>query len=443
MNEHKIKTITAREILDSRGNPTVEAEILLETGQVGINRPSRQALGRASVPSGSSVGSHEAHELRDGDQKRYGGKGVWAAVGNIKGEIRIALSGKSFSQNTLDEELKKLDGTSDKSRLGANAVLAVSLSFAKATALAENLPLFAYFGTLSKTTPVPLLPVPFINLLNGGKHAEGALDVQEFMIVPVGAPSFSESLRMGSEIFHALKNLLKNKGLPTTVGDEGGFAPNFKENEEGLSLLLEAVTKAGFKPGGDVFLAADIAASELYSDGIYHFKAENKSLGAEALLARYRSWSDRYSLISIEDPYEENDWENTAILTEAIGKRVQIVGDDLFCTNSERLKEGVTKKAGNAILIKMNQIGTISETIAVIDQAKEAGFGTIISHRSGETEDTSIAHLAVGMATGQIKTGSLSRSERLAKYNELLRIEESLGADARFAGRTVLPSATF
>lgn len=432
MEEHQIKTINAREILDSRGNPTVEAEVLLETGQVG----------RASVPSGSSVGSHEAHELRDGDQKRYGGQGVWAAVGNIKGEIRIALSDKTFSQNTLDEELKKLDGTPDKSRLGANAILAVSLSFAKAAALAENLPLFAYFGRLlpsapGKSAPSPLLPLPFFNLLNGGKHAEGALDVQEFMVVPVGASSFSESLRMGSEVFHALKSLLKDKGMPTTVGDEGGFAPSFKENEEGLVLLLEAITKAGFSPGRDVLLATDIAASELFASGVYNFRAENKTLGPEALLARYRDWTDRFHIISIEDPYEQNDWQSTAALTETLGGRVQIVGDDLFCTNGERLKEGVAKKAGNAILIKMNQIGTVSETIAVIAQAKEAGFGTIISHRSGETEDTSIAHLAVGTAAGQIKAGSLSRSERIAKYNELLRIEESLGPNAHFAGRSV------
>ncbi len=418
----KIEKILAREILDSRGNPTVEVELTLEGG----------AFGRSSVPSGASTGAYEAIELRDGE-KRYGGKGVEKAVKNVNEIIAPELVGNEFDQKTLDDKMIALDGTENKEKLGANAILGVSLAFAHASAKADNLKLYEYFAKISGNQELRL-PVPMMNILNGGKHAENSTDLQEFMIMPAGAPSFKEALRYGAEVFHALKKILAEKSLSTSVGDEGGYAPALGSNEAALEVILEAIKKAGYEAGQDIYIAIDGAASELYSDGKYELKIEGKSLTSEEMVAFYEDWVGKYPIISIEDGLAEDDWDGYKLMTEKIGSKVQIVGDDLFVTNIKRLKEGIEKGAANSILIKLNQIGTITETIAAIKMAEEAGYTSVVSHRSGETEDTTIADFVVGLGTGQIKTGSLCRSERVAKYNELLRIEEELGDKAVYPG---------
>lgn len=406
----KIKDIKAREILDSRGNPTVEVDVLLESG----------AKGRAAVPSGASTGSKEALELRDNDPKRYQGKGVLKAVNNVNTIIKDALIGlESSHQRQIDETMIKLDGTENKTNLGANATLGVSLAVLKATAKEKNIPLYKFFGDEIS------LPRPMMNILNGGAHADNNLDFQEFMIIP-NAKSFKEILRIGSEVFHTLKKVLKENGFNTGVGDEGGFAPNLNTNEEALDMLMEAIKEAGYTPGKDVNFALDVAASEFYEDGIYNLKGANKKLTSNELVDYYQTLIDKYPIISIEDPVDEEDWEGFRKMTEKYGDKIQLVGDDLFVTNIKYLQKGIDNKAGNAILIKLNQIGTFTETLETINLAKENGYKTIISHRSGETEDVTIADLAVALNLGQIKTGSLSRSERTAKYNELLRIEEDL-----------------
>lgn len=406
----KIKDIKAREILDSRGNPTVEVDVLLESG----------AKGRAAVPSGASTGSKEALELRDNDPKRYQGKGVLKAVNNVNTIIKDALIGlESSHQRQIDETMIKLDGTENKTNLGANATLGVSLAVLKANAKEKNIPLYKYFGDEIS------LPRPMMNILNGGAHADNNLDFQEFMIIP-NAKSFKETLRIGSEVFHTLKKVLKENGFNTGVGDEGGFAPNLNTNEEALDMLMEAIKEAGYTPGKDVNFALDVAASEFYEDGIYNLKGANKKLTSNELVDYYQTLIDKYPIISIEDPVDEEDWEGFRKMTEKYGDKIQLVGDDLFVTNIKYLQKGIDNKAGNAILIKLNQIGTFTETLETINLAKENGYKTIISHRSGETEDVTIADLAVALNLGQIKTGSLSRSERTAKYNELLRIEEDL-----------------
>ena len=406
----KIKDIKAREILDSRGNPTVEVDVLLESG----------AKGRAAVPSGASTGSKEALELRDNDPKRYQGKGVIKAVNNVNTIIKGTLIGlESSHQRQIDETMIKLDGTENKTNLGANATLGVSLAVLKATAKEKNIPLYKYFGDEIS------LPRPMMNILNGGAHADNNLDFQEFMIIP-NAKSFKETLRIGSEVFHTLKKVLKENGFNTGVGDEGGFAPNLNTNEEALDMLMEAIKEAGYTPGKDVNFALDVAASEFYEDGIYNLKGANKKLTSNELVDYYQTLIDKYPIISIEDPVDEEDWEGFRKMTEKYGDKIQLVGDDLFVTNIKYLQKGIDNKAGNAILIKLNQIGTFTETLETINLAKENGYKTIISHRSGETEDVTIADLAVALNLGQIKTGSLSRSERTAKYNELLRIEEDL-----------------
>ena len=406
----KIKDIKAREILDSRGNPTVEVDVLLESG----------AKGRAAVPSGASTGSKEALELRDNDPKRYQGKGVLKAVNNVNTIIKDALIGlESSHQRQIDETMIKLDGTENKTNLGANATLGVSLAVLKATAKEKNIPLYKFFGDEIS------LPRPMMNILNGGAHADNNLDFQEFMIIP-NAKSFKEILRIGSEVFHTLKKVLKENGFNTGVGDEGGFAPNLNTNEEALDMLMEAIKEAGYTPGKDVNFALDVAASEFYEDGIYNLKGANKKLTSNELVDYYQTLIDKYPIISIEDPVDEEDWEGFRKMTEKYGDKIQLVGDDLFVTNIKYLQKGIDNKAGNAILIKLNQIGTFTETLETINLAKENGYKTIISHRSGETEDVTIADLAVALNLGQIKTGSLSRSERTAKYNELLRIEENL-----------------
>lgn len=406
----KIKDIKAREILDSRGNPTVEVDVLLESG----------AKGRAAIPSGASTGSKEALELRDNDPKRYQGKGVLKAVNNVNTIIKDALIGlESSHQRQIDETMIKLDGTENKTNLGANATLGVSLAVLKATAKEKNIPLYKYFGDEIS------LPRPMMNILNGGAHADNNLDFQEFMIIP-NAKNFKETLRIGSEVFHTLKKVLKENGFNTGVGDEGGFAPNLNTNEEALDMLMEAIKEAGYTPGKDVNFALDVAASEFYEDGIYNLKGANKKLTSNELVDYYQTLIDKYPIISIEDPVDEEDWEGFRKMTEKYGDKIQLVGDDLFVTNIKYLQKGIDNKAGNAILIKLNQIGTFTETLETINLAKENGYKTIISHRSGETEDVTIADLAVALNLGQIKTGSLSRSERTAKYNELLRIEEDL-----------------
>ena len=406
----KIKDIKAREILDSRGNPTVEVDVLLESG----------AKGRAAVPSGASTGSKEALELRDNDPKRYQGKGVLKAVNNVNTIIKGTLIGlESSNQRQIDETMINLDGTENKTNLGANATLGVSLAVLKATAKEKNVPLYKYFGDEIS------LPSPMMNILNGGAHADNNLDFQEFMIIP-NAKSFKEILRIGSEVFHTLKKVLKENGFNTGVGDEGGFAPNLNTNEEALDMLMEAIKEAGYTPGKDVNFALDVAASEFYEDGIYNLKGANKKLTSNELVDYYQTLIDKYPIISIEDPVDEEDWEGFRKMTEKYGDKIQLVGDDLFVTNIKYLQKGIDNKAGNAILIKLNQIGTFTETLETINLAKENGYKTIISHRSGETEDVTIADLAVALNLGQIKTGSLSRSERTAKYNELLRIEEDL-----------------
>jgi enolase len=416
-----IEGIHAREIIDSRGNPTLEAELVLKG----------DARGRAAVPSGASTGSREALELRDGDKTRYLGKGVLKAVEHVNKILAPALCGKSWTQVSLDQQMIEIDGTENKGKLGANAILGVSLAFAHAVAAHENKPLFQ---TISTNT-IYTLPVPMMNIINGGAHADNNVDIQEFMILPVGAPSFKEALRYGVEVFHALKSLLQKANLSTSVGDEGGFAPNLPANEAAIEIILKAIEKAGYIPGKDIALGLDIASSEFHQDGLYHLGSEQRSLTSAQLTDLLKSWVDHYPIISIEDGMAEDDWLGWEMLTQAIGDRVQLVGDDLFVTNTSILERGIAEHIGNAILIKLNQIGTLSETLSAIEMAKAAHYKVVISHRSGETEDTTIADLAVGTNAGQIKTGSLCRSDRVAKYNRLLRIEEMLGKDAVYAGR--------
>ena len=424
-----IVDIIAREILDSRGNPTVEADVVLESG----------ATGRAAVPSGASTGSREAIELRDGDPKRYFGKGVLKAVEYVNTEIAEALLGLDGEEQTrIDHILCELDGTENKSRLGANAMLAVSCAVAKASAEDAGLPLYRYFGGAGPMS----LPVPLMNVINGGAHANNSVDLQEFMIVPVGAPSFKEALRWGAEVFHTLKIIIGNKGWPTQVGDEGGFAPDLKSNEEALTLLMQAIETAGYKPGEQIALALDCAASEFYKDGKYVLEGEGRSLSSAELTDLWADWAARYPIISIEDGMAEGDWAGWKLLTDKLGKKVQLVGDDIFVTNPKIFREGIKQGIANSILIKINQIGTLSETFAAIEMAKRAAYSNVISHRSGETEDSLIADLAVGTNAGQIKTGSLSRSDRTAKYNQLLRIEEDLGDVASYAGADVFSRFT-
>ncbi len=417
-----IVDIVGREILDSRGNPTVECDVLLESG----------TMGRAAVPSGASTGSREAIELRDGDKARYGGKGVLRAVEHINTEISESVLGLDASeQSFLDKTLIDLDGTENKSRLGANATLAVSMAVARAAAEESGLPLYRYFGGMGRMS----LPVPMMNVINGGAHANNTLDLQEFMIIPVGAPSFREALRYGAEVFHALKKIIDAKGMPTSVGDEGGFAPNVASHEAAIQLILEAIDKAGYTAGSQIALGLDCAASEFYKDGKYHLEGEGLQLSAPEWTDILATWADKYPIISIEDGMSEGDWEGWKHLNERLGRKVQIVGDDLFVTNTKILERGIKEGVANSILIKINQIGTLSETFAAIEMAKRAGWTNVISHRSGETEDSTIADIAVGSNAGQIKTGSLSRSDRIAKYNQLLRIEEDLGDVASYPGR--------
>lgn len=416
-----ILDVNAREILDSRANPTVEVEVLLEDG----------SIGRAAVPSGASTGVHEAVELRDGDKKRYLGKGTSQAVNNVLEVIAPKLEGFSaFDQAALDQLLIELDGTANKGRLGANAILGVSLAVAKAAAASLGVPLYRYLGGVNAKT----LPVPMMNILNGGQHADNNVDIQEFMVMPVGAPSFKEALRMGAEIFHNLKAVLKDRGYVTAVGDEGGFAPNLGSNEEALQVIVEAIEKAGYKPGVDVRLALDVAASEMYEDGQYNLAGEGKVMTSAQMIDYYEELLGKYPIISIEDGLAEDDWDGWQQLTERLGGKVQLVGDDLFVTNTERLQRGIEQQAGNAILIKVNQIGTLTETLDAIEMAKRAGYTAVVSHRSGETEDTTIADIAVAMNAGQIKTGAPSRTDRVAKYNQLLRIEDELQEAAVYPG---------
>jgi len=417
-----IVDVIAREILDSRGNPTIEADVVLESG----------VSGRAAVPSGASTGSKEAIELRDGDKARYSGKGVTKAVENVNTEICEAVLGLDVTeQGLIDRTLIDLDGTDNKARLGANAILAVSCAVAKAAAEECSLPLYRYLGGAGQMQ----LPVPLMNVINGGAHANNRIDLQEFMLVPLGAPTFREAVRYGAEVFHTLKKLIDERGMPTTVGDEGGFAPDLPSNEAALQLLVEAIDKAGYTPGSDIALALDCAASEFHREGAYRLESENRSLTAREFADVLATWCDKYPIISIEDGMAENDWDGWKYLTERLGKRVQLVGDDIFVTNTKILKEGIAKGVANSILIKINQIGTLSETFAAITMANRAGYTAIVSHRSGETEDSMIADIAVGTNAGQIKTGSLSRSDRIAKYNQLLRIEEDLGDAASYPGR--------
>jgi enolase len=423
---HTIKNIIGREILDSRGNPTVEVDVILKDG----------SFGRAAVPSGASTGSHEAIELRDGG-KRYGGKGVIKAVTNVNTMILKSLKNKAFDQKSIDRKMIELDGTENKGRLGANAILGVSLAFAHAAAAAENKPLYKYFATIAKTGKPMSLPLPMMNILNGGKHAEQSTDLQEFMVMPVGAKNFSQALQMGTEVFHSLKKILHKRGLNTSVGDEGGFAPSLPSNEAAIEVILEAAEAAGYKPGKDIAIAIDGAATELYKDGIYNLASEKRKLSSAEMVDFYATWLKKYPIVSIEDGFGEDDWEGWKLMTKKIGSKVQIVGDDLFVTNIKRLERGIEEKAANSILIKLNQIGTVSETIDAIKMAHKAGMTAVVSHRSGETEDVTISHFVVGLGCGQIKTGSLCRSERVAKYNELLRIEEALGKKAVFAGKGV------
>ncbi len=418
-----IVDIVGREILDSRGNPTVECDVLLESG----------TMGRAAVPSGASTGSREAIELRDGDKARYGGKGVLKAVEHINTEISEAVLGLDSSEQAfLDKTLIDLDGTDNKSRLGANAMLAVSMAVARAAAEETGLPLYRYFGGMGGMQ----LPVPMMNVINGGAHANNNLDLQEFMILPVGAPSFREAVRYGAEVFHALKKIIDAKGMPTSVGDEGGFAPNVASHEAAIQLILEAIESAGYRAGEQIAIGLDCAASEFYKDGKYHLDGEGLQLTSAEWTDMLAGWCDKYPIVSIEDGMHEGDWDGWKILTDRLAKKVQLVGDDLFVTNTKILQEGIDKGIANSILIKINQIGTLTETFAAIEMAKRAGYTAVISHRSGETEDSTIADIAVGTNAGQIKTGSMSRSDRIAKYNQLLRIEEDLGDVARYPGRS-------
>ncbi len=417
----EIIDIHAREVLDSRGNPTVEVDVFCEDG----------AMGRAIVPSGASTGAHEAVELRDGDKNRYLGKGVLKAVENVNEIIAEELIGyDAVEQRNIDNTMIELDGTENKGKLGANAILGVSLACAKAAAMSSGLPLYSYIGG----TNAHQLPVPMMNIINGGSHADNTVDIQEFMVMPVGAPSFREALRCGAEVFHALKKVLNGKDMSTAVGDEGGFAPNLKTNEEAIQVIMEAATKAGYKPGVDVMIALDVAATEMFQKGIYTFKGEGVVRTSTEMVAYYEMLCSKYPIISIEDGLAEDDWNGFKLMTEKLGSKVQIVGDDLFVTNTKRLAEGISKGIGNSILVKVNQIGTLSETLDAIQMAKEAGYTAIVSHRSGESEDTTIADIVVATNAGQIKTGSASRTDRIAKYNQLLRIEEELGADAVYKG---------
>ena len=419
-----ITEVYAREILDSRGNPTVEVEVILEDG----------AVGRAAVPSGASTGVHEAVELRDGDKERYLGKGVTKAVDNVNDIIAEALIGLEATRQTeIDELLVRLDGTPNKGRLGANAILGVSMAVARAAASSVGLPLYLYLGGVAAKE----LPVPMMNILNGGEHADNNVDIQEFMIMPVGAKSFSEALRMNAELYHNLKALLKEKGLSTALGDEGGFAPNLSNNAEAIEVILEAVVKAGYKPEKDIVIALDVASSEMYKDGKYHLEGEGLVKTSEEMVEYLADLCEKYPIISIEDGLAEDDWAGWKLLTKKIGKKVQLVGDDLFVTNEERLVQGINKGVANAILIKVNQIGTLTETFNAIETAKRAGYTCIISHRSGETEDTTLADIAVAVNAGQIKTGAPARTDRVAKYNQLLRIEEDLGKAAKYNGKKV------
>jgi enolase len=419
----RIIDIKAREILDSRGNPTLEADVILANG----------VIGSAMVPSGASTGEREAIELRDGDKARYLGKGVLNAVNNVRTEIRDAIIGMEVNdQADIDHKMIALDGTETKARLGANAMLAVSLAAAQAAAKEAAQPLYRHLNTSGKF----ILPVPMMNIINGGSHADNNVDLQEFMILPVGAPSFREAIRYGAEVFHNLSKVLKAKGLATTVGDEGGFAPNLASNEDAISVILQAIEQAGYTPGVDIYLGLDAAASEYYADGIYNLSSEHKTYSSAAMADFFVDWVDRYPIISIEDGFDENDWAGWKLMTEKLGNRIQLVGDDLFVTNPAIIKQGIDQQIANSILIKVNQIGTLTETLAAIDMAHAAGYSAVVSHRSGETEDTTIADLAVATGTGQIKTGSLSRSDRVAKYNRLMKIEEELGDLAQFAGRS-------
>jgi enolase len=424
----KITNVHAREILDSRGNPTVEVDVALEGG----------ILGRAAVPSGASTGEREALEMRDGDKKRYGGKGVRNAVGHVNSEIVAAIKNHDYSQRTLDDALIALDGTPTKSRLGANALLGVSMAAARAESLLTGVPLYAHFGALYGTSKFTL-PTPMMNILNGGAHADSSVDFQEFMVMPLGAASFADALQRGVEIFQALRGILKKRGHSTGVGDEGGFAPNLKSNQEAIDVVLEAINKAGFTPGRDVHIALDPAASELWEDGKYVFKKSGEpDRTPEQMVQLWADWVRQYPIVSIEDGLAEGDWDGWRLITKELGGRVQLVGDDVFVTNPQILRKGIDTGVANAILIKLNQIGTVTETLDAIRMAADAKYGTVISHRSGETEDTTIADLAVGTAAGQIKTGSASRTDRIAKYNQLLRIEEELGAKGSFAGATAV-----
>ena len=417
-----IKGIKAREIIDSRGNPTIEVEVFLDSGVSGL----------ACVPSGASTGKYEALELRDGDKKRYNGLGVLKAVENVDKIIQPAIIGfDAGKQDKLDEKLISLDGTSDKSRLGANALLGVSLAAAHASSNAANVPLYRYIGGNNAV----VMPVPMMNILNGGKHAENSTDLQEFMVMPTGAASFNKAMQMGSEVYHALKKVIKQKKMNTNVGDEGGFAPSLSSNKEAVELILSAIESAGYKPGTDCHIAIDAAASSFYKDGMYVLEREGRSLSGAEMVKFYSDWVTNYPIISIEDGLDEDDWDSWVLLTKELGKKVQIVGDDLYTTNVQRLKKGIDIKSSNSILIKVNQIGTLTETLAAIDMARKAGWTSVISHRSGETEDTTISDLAVAMNSGQIKTGAPCRSERVAKYNRLLKIENELGQKAKYPGR--------
>ncbi|MFO1504739.1 MAG: phosphopyruvate hydratase [Steroidobacteraceae bacterium] len=429
----RIVDVIGREVIDSRGNPTVEAEVVLASGVVG----------RAAVPSGASTGTREAVELRDGDKKRYLGKGVLKAVGHVNNELKAAVVGLAAAdQRAIDEKMIALDGTDNKSRLGANALLAISLAAAQAAAADAKTPLFRHLATLgSDKGRKPVMPVPMMNIINGGAHADNSLDVQEFMILPVGAPSLSEALRYGAEVFHTLKKILHDRHLATSVGDEGGFAPNLKSNEEALAVITEAVDKAGYKLGKDIYLGLDVASSEFFKDGKYHLEGEGRSFDSAGFADYLAGLVSRYPIITIEDGMAEGDWAGWKGLTDKLGKKVQLVGDDLFVTNTKILKEGIDRHIANAILIKVNQIGTLTETLAAIEMADNSKYASIVSHRSGETEDNTIADIAVGTASTQIKTGSMSRSDRMAKYNQLLRIEGVLGAAATYAGRNAFPIA--
>jgi enolase len=425
----KITAVHGREILDSRGNPTVEVDVTLDGGVVG----------RAAVPSGASTGEREALELRDGDKARYGGKGVRKAVANVNGEIATALLGRSFDQRSLDTTMIALDGTPTKARLGANAMLGVSMAAMRAEALAKKVPLYRHIGSLYSTDRYTL-PVPMMNILNGGAHADSSVDFQEFMVMPVGAPSFAEALRTGAEIFHALRGILKGRGQSTGVGDEGGFAPNLKSNREAVEVVLEAISKAGFKAGEDVFIALDVASSELWAGGgryVFKKSGEPDRTSAE-MVELYADWIRQYPIASVEDGLAESDWDGWKLQTQALGDKVQLVGDDVFVTNPEILKRGIDDQVANGLLVKLNQIGTVTETLDAVAMARNAGYATIMSHRSGETEDATIADMAVGTAAGQIKTGSASRTDRTCKYNQLLRIEEELGSKAAYAGRAAI-----